>query len=108
MKDHRTGAGAWARRSHAISPRKKHEVTLWIFSRNGPVDPPDGTQRALSAGHRAAAEPAGPRLSHQGIAGAELVVVASVSKGFRNVTKCWRIRRHRRRVTKGINVNRTW
>ena len=83
------GAGAWGTALARMLAARKHEVTLWDFfpetvetirqtGRNERylpgMDLPAGIQAEADAG--------------KAIAEAELVVVASVSKGFRNASKC--------------------
>src|SRR6185503_7231785 len=83
------GAGAWGTALARMLAARKHSVTLWDFfpetveairktGRNDRYLP--GVE--LPAGLRAETD------STKAVTGAELVVVASVSKGFRNATKC--------------------
>lgn len=83
------GAGAWGTALARMLATRGHEVLLWDFfpetietlnrTRVNERYLPD---IPLPAGLRGEAD------STKAVAGAELVVVASVSKGFRNVTRC--------------------
>jgi len=82
------GAGAWGTALARNLATQKHEVTLWDFF-------PETVQLIRQTGRNERYLPGielPPNLQAEAdatkaIAGAELVVVASVSKGFRNVTK---------------------
>lgn len=82
------GAGAWGTALARILARQKHHVTLWDFFPETveTINRAHCNERylpgiALPESLRGEADAA------RAVAGAEIVVVASVSKGFRNVTK---------------------
>lgn len=82
------GAGAWGTALARILARRNHDVALWDFFPEtcATIQKTRCNERYLPGielppGLRAEADAA------RALAGAELVVVAAVSKGFRNVTK---------------------
>ena len=82
------GAGAWGTALARLLARQKHHVTLWDFFPETveTINRRHCNERylpgiALPESLRGEADAA------KAVAGAEIVVVASVSKGFRNVTK---------------------
>jgi glycerol-3-phosphate dehydrogenase (NAD(P)+) len=82
------GAGAWGTALARLLARRNHQVTLWDFF-------PETVEAIRQTGRNerylpGIELPAGLRAevdAHRAVATAELVVVASVSRAFRNVTK---------------------
>lgn len=83
------GAGAWGTALARMLATRNHEVVLWDFFPEAVqiINAKHVNERYLP-GIALPENLRGEANATQAVSGAELVVVASVSKGFRNVTQC--------------------
>ncbi|TAK97220.1 MAG: NAD(P)-dependent glycerol-3-phosphate dehydrogenase [Verrucomicrobia bacterium] len=83
------GAGAWGTALARMLASRKHGVTLWDYFPETveTINRAHCNERYLP-GIELPVNVRGEADANKAVAGAELVVVASVSKGFRNATKC--------------------
>ncbi len=83
------GAGAWGTALARILAERKHAVTIWDYfpETAETINRTHANERYLP-GIELPKSLRGESDSAKAVAGAELVVVASVSKGFRSATKC--------------------
>jgi glycerol-3-phosphate dehydrogenase (NAD(P)+) len=83
------GAGAWGTALARILSLRQHQVTLWDYfpETADTINRTHCNERYLP-GIALPENLRGEANADKAVAGAELVVVASVSKGFRNATKC--------------------
>jgi len=83
------GAGAWGTALARILALREHEVTLWdYFPETAETINRTHCNERYLPGITLPQNLRGEADAAQGVANAELVVVASVSKGFRSATKC--------------------
>ncbi|MSU60085.1 MAG: NAD(P)-dependent glycerol-3-phosphate dehydrogenase [Pedosphaera sp.] len=83
------GAGAWGTALARMLATRNHDVALWdFFPETVEVINRTHCNERYLPGISLPANLRGEADAAKAVAGAELVVVASVSKGFRNVTKC--------------------
>lgn len=85
------GAGAWGTALARILALRKHDVALWdYFAETAETINRSHVNERYLPGIPLPENLRGEADATKAVAGAELVVVASVSKGFRNATKCLR------------------
>ena len=83
------GAGAWGTALARILARREHQVTLWdYFPETAETINRAHVNERYLPGIILPENLRGEADTAKAVQGAELVVVASVSKGFRNATKC--------------------
>lgn len=83
------GAGAWGTALAKMLATRNHDVLLWdFFPETVEIINRSHVNERYLPGIPLPANLRGEADAAKAVAGAELVVVASVSKGFRNVTKC--------------------
>jgi glycerol-3-phosphate dehydrogenase (NAD(P)+) len=83
------GAGAWGTALARILALRDHQVTLWdYFPETADTINRTHCNESYLPGIPLPANLRGEADASRAVIGTELVIVASVSKGFRNATKC--------------------